>query len=113
MRPPFQRPIQRPGCHWATVDDSIYGIWYRASVKSLVWYNPKAFEAQGFTVPTTWDEMLALSDQIVAAGAMPWCIGLESGDATGWPGTDWIEDIMLRTAGPDVYDQWITHEHSF
>ncbi len=97
----------------ATVDDSLYGIWYRASVKSLVWYNPKAFEAQGLTVPSTWDEMLALSDQIVAAGVNPWCIGLESGEATGWPGTDWIEDIMLRTAGPDVYDQWITHEIPF
>ncbi|MEM9809433.1 MAG: ABC transporter substrate-binding protein, partial [Cyanobacteria bacterium P01_D01_bin.56] len=96
-----------------TVDDSLYGIWYRASVKSLVWYNPTAFAAQGFTVPTTWDEMLALSDQIVAAGVNPWCIGLESGEATGWPGTDWVEDIMLRTAGPDVYDQWITHEIPF
>lgn len=93
----------------ATVDDSIYGIWYRASVKSLVWYNPKAFAAQGFEVPTTWDEMIALSDQIVEAGVMPWCVGLESGEATGWPGTDWVEDIMLRTAGPDGYDQWITH----
>ncbi|MEO0867229.1 MAG: ABC transporter substrate-binding protein [Cyanobacteria bacterium J06642_11] len=96
-----------------TVDDSLYGIWYRASVKSLVWYNPEAFAAQGFTVPTTWDEMLALSDQIVAAGVNPWCIGLESGEATGWPGTDWVEDIMLRTAGPDVYDQWITHDIPF
>ena len=97
----------------ATVDDSTYGIWYRASVKSLVWYNPKAFEAQGFAVPTSWDEMLTLSEQIVAAGATPWCVGLESGDATGWPGTDWVEDIMLRTAGPDVYDQWINHEIPF
>ncbi|MFG6097468.1 ABC transporter substrate-binding protein [Leptothoe sp. ISB3NOV94-8A] len=97
----------------ATFDESLYGIWYRASVKSLVWYNPKAFEAQGFTVPTTWDEMLALSDQIVAAGANPWCLGLESGEATGWPGTDWVEDIMLRTAGPEMYDQWINHEIPF
>lgn len=96
-----------------TVDNSLYGIWYRASVKSLVWYNPTAFAAQGFTVPTTWDEMLALSDQIVAAGVNPWCIGLESGEATGWPGTDWVEDIMLRTAGPDVYDQWVTNEIPF
>ncbi|ESA32965.1 abc transporter substrate-binding protein [Leptolyngbya sp. Heron Island J] len=97
----------------ATVDDSIYGIWYRASVKSLVWYNPTAFAAQGFAVPTSWDELLTLSDQIVAAGATPWCVGLESGEATGWPGTDWVEDIMLRTAGPDVYDQWINHEIPF
>ncbi len=96
-----------------TFNDDLYGIWYRASVKSLVWYNPKAFAAQGFTVPTSWDEMLALSDQIVAAGVMPWCIGLESGEATGWPGTDWIEDIMLRTAGPEIYDQWINHEIPF
>ncbi|NEP61942.1 MAG: carbohydrate ABC transporter substrate-binding protein [Symploca sp. SIO2G7] len=97
----------------ATVDNAIYGVWYRASVKSLVWYNPEAFATQGFSVPTTWDEMLALSDQIAATGATPWCIGLESGEATGWPGTDWIEDIVLRTAGPDTYDRWINHEIPF
>ncbi|MBT9312962.1 carbohydrate ABC transporter substrate-binding protein [Leptothoe kymatousa TAU-MAC 1615] len=97
----------------ATVDDSLYGIWYRASIKSLVWYNPSAFAAQGFTVPNTWDEMLALSDELVALGVNPWCVGLESGEATGWPGTDWVEDIMLRTAGPEVYDQWIAHEIPF
>lgn len=94
-------------------DDSIYGLWYRVSVKSLVWYSPAAFAAQGYEVPTTWDEMLALSDQIVADGGTPWCVGLESGDATGWPGTDWVEDLMLRTAGPEVYDQWITNEIPF
>lgn len=97
----------------ATIDDAPYGVWFRASVKSLVWYNPQAFEAAGYSVPTTWDEMLALSDQIVADGATPWCLGMESGDATGWVGTDWVEDIMLRTAGPDIYDQWITHAIAF
>ena len=96
-----------------TVDDEVYGVWFRASVKSLVWYNPQVFEAAGYTVPTTWDEMIALSDQIVADGSTPWCLGMESGDATGWVGTDWVEDIMLRTAGPEVYDQWITHEIAF
>lgn len=97
----------------ATVDDELYGVWYRASVKSLVWYNPAAFDAAGYTVPTSWDELIALTDQIVEDGSTPWCLGLESGDATGWVGTDWVEDIMLRTAGPDVYDQWITHEIPF
>jgi alpha-glucoside transport system substrate-binding protein len=97
----------------ATVEGELYGVWYRASVKSLVWYNPSAFDAAGYEIPTTWDEMLALSDQIVADGGTPWCLGLESGDATGWVGTDWVEDIMLRTAGPDVYDQWINHEIPF
>jgi len=57
--------------------------------------------------------MEALMDQMVANGDTPWAIGLESGAASGWVGTDWIEDIMLRTAGPDVYDQWVDHEISW
>ncbi len=94
----------------ASYDGRVYGIFYKVAIKSLVWYNPKAFAAKGYKVPTTWDELIALSDQIVADGGTPWCIGLESGSASGWPGTDWIEDIMLRTAGPEVYDQWVRHE---
>ena len=97
----------------STIDDNVYGVWYRASVKSLVWYSPKAFEAAGYTIPTTWEEMLALTDQIVADGGVPWCLGMESGDATGWVGTDWVEDIILRTAGPDAYDQWLTNDLPF
>lgn len=96
-----------------TIDEQIYGVWYRASVKSLVWYSPQAFEMAGYDIPETWDDMLALSDQIVNDGSVPWCLGVESGDATGWVGTDWVEDIMLRTQGGDVYDQWITHEIPF
>lgn len=97
----------------STIDGDTYGIWYRASVKSLVWYRPAAFAAAGYEVPQTWDEMMALTDRIVADGGTPWCLGLESGDATGWVGTDWVEDIMLRTAGPDTYDQWVTNEIAF
>ncbi|MEM9004980.1 MAG: ABC transporter substrate-binding protein [Cyanobacteria bacterium P01_F01_bin.86] len=96
-----------------TVDGELYGVWYRSSVKSLVWYNPQAFAAAGYEIPTTWDELTALTEQIVSDGGTPWCLGMESGDATGWVGTDWVEDIMLRTAGPEVYDQWITHEIPF
>lgn len=96
-----------------TVDGELYGIWYRASVKSLVWYDPEAFAAEGYEIPQTWSEMIALSDRIVADGGTPWCLGMESGDATGWVGTDWVEDIMLRTAGEDVYDQWVNHEIPF
>ncbi|MCK4394566.1 carbohydrate ABC transporter substrate-binding protein, partial [Candidatus Bipolaricaulota bacterium] len=91
-------------------DGTLYGIWYKSSLKSLVWYSPAAFEAGGYEVPTTWDELIALSDQIVADGGVPWCLGIESGAASGWPATDWIEDIMLRTAGPEFYDQWAAHE---
>ncbi len=94
----------------ASADGNLYGIFIKAAVKSLIWYSPPAFEAAGYTVPTTWEELQALEQQIIADGGVPWCIGLESGAASGWPGTDWIEDIMLRTAGPDLYDQWWQHE---
>ena len=90
-----------------TVDGGVYGVWHGVDVKSLVWYPKAAFDAAGYQVPETWDELLALSDQIVADGGTPWCIGIESGGATGWTATDWVEDVMLRTAGADKYDQWV------
>jgi len=90
-----------------TVDGAVYGVWHGVDVKSLVWYPKAAFEAAGYQVPQTWDELLALSDQIVADGGTPWCIGIESGGATGWTATDWVEDVMLRTAGAEKYDQWV------
>jgi len=96
-----------------TVDDEVKALPWRANVKSTVWYSPAMFEEGGYTVPTTLDEMKALSDQIVADGGTPWCAGIESGVATGWPITDWFEDFMLRINGPEVYDQWVAHEIPF
>jgi alpha-glucoside transport system substrate-binding protein len=90
-----------------------FGFFYKVDLKSLVWYVPENFEDAGYEVPTTMEELIALSDQIVADGGTPWCIGLGSGDATGWPATDWVEDIMLRTQSPDVYDAWVTNELPF
>lgn len=87
----------------------LYGIFISADLKSLIWYSPKHFNAKEYKVPTTWRELIALSDKIVSDGGTPWCIGLESGAASGWPGTDWIEDILLRTAGPEIYDRWVDH----
>ncbi len=89
------------------------GVWYRASVKSLVWYNIPAFEEEGYEEPETWDEMLELSDQMVEDGYTPWTIGMESSGATGWVATDWIEDIMLRIHPPEVYDEWVAGELPF
>lgn len=91
-------------------EDGFYGLMISADVKSLIWYRPDVWEAKGYKVPTTWAELEALMDQMVANGDTPWAIGVESGAASGWPATDWIEDIMLRTAGPEVYDQWVAHE---
>jgi len=90
-----------------------YGIPTNINLKSMIWYPVDDFEAEGYEIPATWDELIALSDQIVDDGGTPWCVGFESGGATGWPATDWMEDIMLRTAGPDTYDQWVTHEIPF
>lgn len=94
-------------------DGKVYGIFHRVNAKSFVWYPKKAFLAKGYTVPKTWDELLLLQEKILADGGTPWAIGFESGAATGWAGTDWLEDIMLRTAGPVVYDQWVNHEIPF
>ncbi|OUM94164.1 MAG: ABC transporter substrate-binding protein [Thermobacillus sp. ZCTH02-B1] len=94
-------------------EDVMAGIWARSSVKSLVWYNKKEFEAAGYKIPTTWDELLALTEQIAADGDPAWAIGIESGAATGWPATDWIEDIMLRTTSPENYDKWVNGELPF
>jgi len=99
--------------NYGTVDGTFYAAPLGANVKSFVWYSPTMFEENGWTVPTTWDEMIALSDQIAASGIKPWCAGIGSGDATGWPVTDWLEDVMLRDVGADVYDQWVNHEIPF
>jgi alpha-glucoside transport system substrate-binding protein len=93
------------GEHW--------GLPTNINLKSMVWYPKDKFDAAGYTVPETWDDLKALSDQIVADGGTPWCVGFESGGASGWPATDWMEDIMLRTAGTETYDQWIAHEVPF
>jgi alpha-glucoside transport system substrate-binding protein len=96
-----------------TVDGQVLGVPNKADLKSLVWYSPATFEANGYEIPETWDDMLALQEQMKADGITPWCIGIESGEATGWPFTDWMEDVMLRLHGPDVYDQWVNHEIPF
>ncbi|MFI5099166.1 MAG: ABC transporter substrate-binding protein [Actinomycetes bacterium] len=99
---------------YSTVDGKFYGAPMSANLKSLVWYSPSVFSAAGYTIPTTWDDLMKLSDTIAAAGKMkPWCGGIGSGTATGWPATDWVEEIVLRQYGPDVYDKWITHDVKF
>ena len=93
-----------------TVDGNLYGIFMKADSKSTIWYSPKNFTANGWEVPDTWDEMIALSDRIVSEGMNPWSVAVESAEASGWPATDWIGEILLHESGGDVYDQWISHE---
>ncbi|MEX0848185.1 MAG: ABC transporter substrate-binding protein [Ilumatobacteraceae bacterium] len=96
-----------------TVDGTFYAPPFGANIKSLVWYSPTAFTDAGYEIPTTWQALLDLSQTIVDDGGTPWCVGAESGGATGWVLTDWTEDIVLRTAGPEVYDKWVAHEIPF
>jgi len=91
----------------------LFGFFYKVDVKSLVWYSPENFEDAGYKVPETMEELKKLTDKIVADGKTPWCIGLGSGGATGWPATDWVEDLMLRTQSPADYDKWVSNELKF
>ncbi len=94
-------------------ETDMYGFFYKVDVKSLVWYAPDQFDEMGYEIPESMEDLLALSQQIVDDGSTPWCIGLGSGAATGWPATDWVEDIMLRLHEPELYDQWISNELTF
>ncbi|MGH8961249.1 MAG: ABC transporter substrate-binding protein [Jatrophihabitantaceae bacterium] len=98
-----------------SVNGTFYAAPMSANMKSLVWYSPSYFKAHNYTVPTTWAELMALSAKIVSDnnGAKPWCGGISSGTASGWPATDWIEEAVLSTYGGQVYDDWISHKVKF
>ncbi len=101
---------------YGSVDGTFYAAPMSANMKSLVWYSPKYFKDNGFTVPTTWADLMTLSDQMAAkmtGAAKPWCGGIGSGTASGWPATDWLEEVVLGTYGGQVYDDWISHKVKF
>ena len=94
-------------------NDNMYGFFFNVNLKSIVWYSPENFEDAGYEVPESMEDLKALTQQIAADGETPWCIGLGSGAATGWPATDWVEDMMLRTQEPGVYDEWVANTIPF
>lgn len=99
---------------YGTVDDTFYAAPLGANAKSFVWYSPQAFADAGYEIPQTWTEMMDLTEQIRSdTGGPVWCAGVESGDATGWPGTDFIEDVVLRTTDGEAYEQWYSHAKPF
>ena len=104
------------GAAWnafGNVDGVQYAIPTKADLKSLVWYRPADFAANGYDVPTTWADLKALTQQMIDDGNVPWCVGIESGGATGWAFTDWVEDLTLRYQGAEFYDQWVDHSIPF
>jgi alpha-glucoside transport system substrate-binding protein len=90
-----------------------YALPAKSDYKSIVWYNTQVFADGGYEIPTTLDDLIALSNQMIADGQTPWCIGIESGPATGWVFTDWMEDMVLRIEGPEAYSQWTKNELKF
>ncbi|HUW03889.1 MAG TPA: ABC transporter substrate-binding protein [Acidimicrobiales bacterium] len=103
-----------PSAHdFALVDGEVVGVPYRLTVKSLVWYSPEQFDEMGWSVPSTLAELSDLTLDIASTGVSPWCLGIEAGLSTGWVVTDWIEDVLLRVAGPEVYDRWVAGDVDF
>jgi alpha-glucoside transport system substrate-binding protein len=96
--------------HLGSVNGTLFGLFVKASVKSTIWYNPKEFASNRWEIPKTWGEILSLSDQIVKQGKTPWSIAVESGGASGWPASDWIQEIFLHESGPILYDRWVEHK---
>ena len=101
---------------YGSVNGAFYAAPMSANMKSLVWYSPTYFKDNGYTVPTTWADMMALSAKMASnmtGTAKPWCGGIGSGTASGWPATDWLEEVVLGTFGGQVYDDWISHKVKF
>ncbi|MFB0537435.1 MAG: extracellular solute-binding protein, partial [Anaerolineae bacterium] len=104
-------PLEEAGVNLANYADywkamgSVEGKWLavpvKADIKTIIWYSPVVFEANGYEVPTTWEDLDALVEKTVADGNVPWSMGMESGDATGWTGSDFIQDILLVQQGPE------------
>lgn len=95
------------------VDGTQFGVPNKNDLKSLIWYQPARFEANGYDIPGTLDELWDLAGTMIEDGNTPFCIGIESGQATGWTFTDWVEDMMLRTHSPETYDAWVSGELDF
>lgn len=91
-------------------DGKLIGIFVKSAVKGLIWYNKATWKGG---TPKTWDDLNSAAKSAATGSTKTWCIGLESGAASGWPATDWIEDIVLRQAGPDVYDKWVNGQQKW
>jgi alpha-glucoside transport system substrate-binding protein len=95
------------------IDGEQYALPMSLNIKSIVFYPKGPFEEAGYTAPETLDDLQTMTDDIAASGTTPWCLGIESGAATGWPATDWMENLLLIQSGPEVYNQWVAHEIPF
>lgn len=96
----------------ATVDDKLYGVVAKANSKSTIWYKPTSFEQNGFQIPTTWDQLLDITQQYDSKGEKPWAVGAQGRD-NSWTLTDWFENIYARKAGSDNYTKLFNGDLAF
>jgi len=98
-----------PPANEATIGSALYWLPLSFELKGLVWYSPRAFREAGYEVPRTMDELVALANRMAAAGRTPWCLADGRGPESGWPVADWLEALVLRVGGTELYDRWTTH----
>lgn len=108
--PKMHQNYARDWLDLASYHGHLYALVYKAANKGTIWYNPMSFQQQGYALPTTWEDLLALSTEIARAGRYPWALGVENGTASGWPAADWVAEIYLKQFGLDLYDQWVDHQ---
>ncbi|MEJ7833313.1 MAG: ABC transporter substrate-binding protein [Nocardioides sp.] len=95
----------------ASLDGQVFGVFNTINLGGVIWYDPKTYD--GPTDPQTWEELQGWATEQAAAGETPWCVGLESGAASGWPAADFIDEILLRQAGPEFHKRWQEGEEPF
>lgn len=95
---------------FGSVGGHYYAVFPKANSKGTIWYSPKTFQAENLSIPKTWDDLISLSNSLASKGKYPWAMGVESGASSGWPASDWIDQIYLNLNGPDMYDKWVAHQ---
>lgn len=98
---------------FAKVGNDIDGLIVSMNVKGLVFYDKPAFTQAGYKAPKSMAQLEALVNQIKASGTTPWCFGISSPPATGWPATDWLETLLLKYSGTSVYNDWVAGKVKF
>lgn len=106
----YQQNYSKVWVDFSSVNGHVYAVLPKANSKGTIWYNPKQFQANGYTIPSDWNGLVALSDKIAGSGKFPWAMGVESSGSSGWSGADWIDQIYLSSNGPDMYEKWYKHQ---
>lgn len=106
----IQQQYSQGWIQFGSVNGHMYAVFPKANTKGVIWYSPKQFQAMNLTIPKTWQDLITLSNKLAGGGKFPWAMGVESGASSGWPASDWVDQIYLNLNGPDLYDKWVAHK---